>query len=54
MHFVNGFRDGKARAAVDEYQTLFLHQTIPSSGVFSRIYQTKHEIFCLPGVAVLF
>jgi len=46
MHFVYGFCNGNARAAVEEYQR------IPSRGVFSRIHQTMYETGYLPNVAV--
>ena len=52
MHFVYGFCDGNARAAVDEYQRHFPNRRIPSSGVFFRIHQTMRETICLPKVAV--
>jgi len=52
MHFVYGFCDGNARAAVDEYRRCFPDQRIPSRGVFSRIHQTTRETGCLPIVAV--
>ena len=48
MHFVYGFCDGNARAAVDKYQRHFPKRRIPSRGVFSCIHQTA----CLPIVAV--
>jgi len=52
MHFVYGFCDGNARAAVDEYQRRFPDQRIPSRGVFFRIHQAMRETGCLPSVAV--
>jgi len=52
MHFVYGFCDGTARAAVDEYQRRFPDRKIPSRGVFSRIHPTMRETGCLPSVAV--
>jgi len=52
MHFVYGFCDGNARAAVDEYQGRFPDRRIPSRGVFSRIHQTMRETVCLPSVAM--
>jgi len=54
MHFVYGFCDGTARAAVDEYHRRFPDRRIPSRGVrvFSRIHQTMRETGCLPSVAV--
>ena len=39
MHFVYGFCDGNARAAVGEYQRLFPDRKIPFRGVFSRIHR---------------
>jgi len=44
MHFVYGFCDGNARAAVDEYQRRFPDRRIPSRGIFSRIHQTLREM----------
>ena len=52
MHFVYGFCDGNARAAVDEYQRRFPDRRIPSRGAFSCIHQTLRETGCLSGVAV--
>src|SRR5215469_896610 len=52
MHFVYGFCDGNARAAVDEYQRRFPDRRIPSRGVFSRIHQTMCETVGLSSVAV--
>ena len=52
MHFVYGFRDGNARAGVEEYQRRFPDRRIPSRGVFTRIHQTLRETGCLPSVAV--
>ena len=52
MHFVYGFCDGNARAAVDEYQRRFPDRRIPSRDVFSRITQTVRDTGCLPSVAV--
>ena len=37
MHFVYGFCDGNARAAVQEYQRHFPDRRIPSRSVFTRI-----------------
>ena len=47
VHFVYGFCDGNARAAVEEYQRRFPDRTIPSIGVFTLIHQTLHETGCL-------
>ena len=52
MHFVYGFCNGNARAAVEEYQRRFPDRRIPSRGVFTRIHQTMRETGCLPSVAV--
>jgi len=52
MHFVCGFCDGNARAAVDEYRRRFPDRRIPSRGVFSRIHQTLRDTGCLPSVAL--
>jgi len=46
MHFVYGFCNGNAHAAVYKYQRRFPNQRILSRGVFS------HETGCLPSVAV--
>ena len=50
MHFVYGFCDGSAHAAV-EYRRCFPDQRILSRGVFTRIHQTMHETGCLLSVA---
>jgi len=52
MHFVYGFCNGNARAAVEEYQRRFSDRRIPSRGVFTRIHQTMRETGCLLSVAV--
>jgi len=52
MHFVCGFCDGNARAAVEEYRRRFPDRRIPSRGVFSRIRQTMRDTGCLTIVAV--
>ena len=52
MHFVYGFCDGNARAAVDEYQRCFPDRKIPSRGVFCCIHKTMCETGCLPSVVV--
>ena len=51
-HFVYGFCDGNARAAVEEYQRRFLDRKIPSRSVFTRIHQTLRDIGPLPSVSV--
>ena len=52
MHFVCGFCNGNAHAAVEEYQRRFPDQRIPSRGVFTRINQTLRDTGCLLSVAV--
>jgi hypothetical protein len=52
LHFVYGFCDGNARAAVGEYQRRFSDRIIPSKGVFSCVPQTMRETGCLPSVSV--
>jgi len=52
MHFVNGFCDGNARAAVEEYQRRFPDLRIPSRSVFTRIHQTLRDTGSLPSVSV--
>ena len=50
MQFVYGFCNGNALAAVEGYQRRFSDRTIPSRGIFTRIYQKIREIICLPRV----
>ena len=52
MHFVYGFCDGNALAAVEEYQRCFPDRRIPSRGVFMGIHQTLHDTGSLPSVSV--
>ena len=52
MHFVYGFCDGNARAAVQEYQMRFPDRRIPSRSVFTRNNQTLRDTGCLPSVSL--
>jgi len=52
MHFVYGFCDGNANAAVQEYRRLYPERRNPSRGVFTRVQQTLRDYGCLPSVAV--
>jgi hypothetical protein len=52
MHFVYGFCDRNALAAVEEYRWRFPDGRIPSKGIFSRVHQPMRESGCLPGVSV--
>jgi hypothetical protein len=51
MHFVYGFCNSNARAAVEEYQRRFPDRRIPSRRVSTRIHQALRDT-CLPSVAV--
>jgi len=52
LHFVYGFCNSNACAAVEEYQRRFPDRRIPSRGVFTRINQILRDTGCLPSVAV--
>ena len=52
MHFVYGFCNGNALAAVEEYRRRFPDRRTPSRRVFTRIHQTLRDTGCLPSVAV--
>jgi len=49
-HFVYGFCDGNACAAVQEYQRRFPVRRIPSRCLFTRIHQTLRDTGSLPSV----
>ena len=52
MHFVFGFCDGNARAAVQEYQRRFHDRRIPSRSVFTLIHQILRDTGSLPSVSL--
>jgi len=52
MHFVYGFCDGYACAAVQEHQRRFPDRRIPSRSVFTRIHQTLRDTNSLPSVSL--
>jgi len=52
MHFVYGFCNGNARAAVQEYQRRSPDRRIPSRSVFTRIHQTLRDTGSLPSVSL--
>jgi len=52
VHFVYGFCNSNACAAVEEYQRRFPDRRIPSRGVSTHINQTLRDTACLPSVAV--
>ena len=43
MHFVYGFCNGNASAAVEEYRRRYPKRRIPSRGVFTRVQQTLRD-----------
>ena len=47
MHFVYGFCNGNAHAAVEEYQRRFPDRRISSRGVCTRINQTLRDTGCI-------
>ena len=53
MHFVCGFCNGNALAAVEEYRRRFPDRRTPSRRVFTRIHQTLRDTGCLPSVSAL-
>ena len=52
MHFVYGFCDGNASAALEEYRSRYPERRIPTRGVFTRVQQRFRNYSCLPSVAV--
>ena len=53
MHFVYGYCDGNASAAVNEYRRRYTERRIPSKRLFVRVQQTLRDNCCLPSSAVL-
>ena len=52
MHFVYGYCDGNASAAVNEYRRRYPERRNPSKRVFVRVEQTLRDNGCLPSFAV--
>ena len=52
MHFVYGYCDGNASAAVNEYRRRYPERRIPSKRVFVRVQQTLCYNGCLLSFAV--
>ena len=52
MHFVYGYCDGNASAAVNEYRRRYSERRIPFKRVFLRVQQTLRDNGCLPSFAV--
>ena len=55
MHYVYGYCDGKASAAVNEYRRRYPERRITSKGVFTRVEQALRDNGCLPdtGLAIV-
>ena len=52
MHYVYGYCDGNASAAVNEYRRRYPERRILSKRVFTRVEQTLLDNGCLPSFAV--
>jgi hypothetical protein len=50
MHYVYGFCDGNALAAVEEYRSSFTDRRIPSRGLFTRIHETLRNTASFPSI----
>ena len=48
MHYVYGYCNGNASAAVNEYQRRYPERRIPSKRVFTRVQQSLRDNGCLP------
>ena len=48
MHYVYGYCDGNASAAVNEYRRCYPERRIPSKRVFTRVEQSLRDNGCLP------
>ena len=53
MHYVYGYCDGNASAAVNEYRRRYPEMRIPSKRVFTRVQQSLRDCGCLPSFALL-
>ena len=51
MHYVHGYCDGNASAAVNEYRHRYPERRIPSKRVFTRVEQSLRDNGCLPSFA---
>ena len=47
MHYVYGYCDGNASAAVNEYRRRYPERRIPSKRVFTRVEQALRDNGCL-------
>jgi len=52
MHYVYGYCDGNACAAVNEYRRRYPERRIPSKHVFTRVEQALRDDGCLPSFAL--
>ena len=52
MHYVYGYCDGNASAAVNEYRRRYPERRIPSKRVFTRVQQALRDNGCLPSFAL--
>ena len=52
MHYVYGYCDGNASAAVNEYRRRYPERRIPSKRVFTRVEQALRDNGCLPSFAL--
>ena len=52
MHYVYGYCDGNASAAVNEYGRRYPERRIPSKRVFMRVEQSLRDNGCLPSFAL--
>ena len=52
MHYVYGYCDGNARAAVNEYRSRYPERRIPSKRVFTRVEQALRDNGCLASFAL--
>ena len=52
IHYVYGYCDGNASAAVNEYRRRNPERRIPSKRVFTRVEQSLRDNGCLPSFAL--
>ena len=52
IHYVYGYCDGNASAAVNEYRRRYPERRIPSKRVFTRFEQSLRDNGCLPSFAL--
>jgi len=52
MHYVYGYCNGNASAAVNEYRRRYSERRIPSKCIFTCVEQTLRDNGCIPSFAV--